>query len=79
MAQSVQEIEQKVRSLRTEERNQLLRDLIADVDGESEHDVERAWLQEAKQRHQQLLDRVTTPVPAAQAIKNARSRLKSEG
>lgn len=79
MAQSVQEIKQKVRSLRTEERNRLLRDLIADIDGESERDIEHVWLQEAKRRYQGLQDRLETPVPSAQAIENARSRLKNEG
>lgn len=78
MARSVQEIEQEIRSLRITERNQLLRDLIADMGGESELDVEEVWLQESQRRHQELRDGLVEPVPAAEVIRKARLRLDSE-
>lgn len=78
MARSVQDIEQEVRSLRIADRNQLLRDLIADIDGGCEHAVEEAWLQEAQRRHQELRDGLVAPVPAAEVIRRAKLRLNSE-
>lgn len=78
MARSIREIEQEVRALQTAERNQLLRELIADVDGESEHGIEEAWLQEAQRRYKELQNGLVEPVPAADVIREARSRLKNE-
>jgi hypothetical protein len=79
MARSVWEIEKELRSLRAEDRNQLLRNLIADIDGEIEHGIEQAWLQEAKRRHKELQDGLVEPVPAAEVIAKAKSRLKNGG
>jgi hypothetical protein len=79
MTRSVQEIAQEVRLLHRGERNQLLRNLIADMDGEPEHDIDQAWLQEAKRRYEELQNSVVEPVPAAEVIQKAKSRLKNEG
>lgn len=78
MARSVREIEQEIRSLQTAERNQLLRDLICDFDGDSEQDVERQWLEEAKRRHKELREGLVKPIPAAEVFTEAKSRLKNE-
>lgn len=78
MARSVREIEQEIRSLQAAERNQLLRDLISDIDGESEQNVEQQWLEEAKRRYKELREGLVKPVPAAEVITKARSRLKDE-
>ncbi len=78
MARSVREIEQEIRSLQTAERNQLLRDLISDIDGESEQDVEQQWVEEAKRRYQELREGLVKPVPAAEVVEKAKSRLKNE-
>ena len=78
MARSIREIEQEVRALQTAERNQLLRELIADMDGEPEHGIKEAWLQEAQQRYKELQSGLVKPVPATDVIRKARSRLKNE-
>lgn len=78
MARSVREIEQEIRSLQAAERNQLLRDLISDIDGGSEQDVEQQWVEEAKRRYQELREGLVIPVPAEEVVKKAKSRLKNE-
>lgn len=78
MARSVREIEQEIRSLQAAERNQLLRDLISDIDGESEQDVEQQWVDEANRRYQELRAGLVKSAPAAEVVEKAKSRLKSE-
>jgi toxin ParE1/3/4 len=56
MAEDVAEIEAKIRALSAEERAELIRSLIADLDGPEEAGVEQAWLEEAERRHRELLD-----------------------
>ncbi len=79
MARSIQEIEQEVRLLGVEDRNRLLRDLIADMDGGSEEDVKQAWSQEAKRRHSELQEGLVEPVLAAEVIRKAKSRVRDGG
>lgn len=68
---------QELRSLRAVKRNQLLRDLIAGIDGgESAPDIEAMWLQEAQQRYGELRDGTVKSVPVEEVIKKARSRLE---
>jgi hypothetical protein len=76
MPHSFEEIEAKIRSLRPEERAELLRALIAELDGPPESHVERAWLDVAQERHRELIDGKTQPVPSERVFERARSRLK---
>jgi hypothetical protein len=76
MATALKEIEAKIRSLKPEERTQLLRSLIAELDGPSETNVERAWLEVAKKRHQEIVERKVKTVSEKQVFEKVRSRLK---
>ena len=76
MARSVEELESEIRSLSADERMHLLRDLIADLDGAMEADVERAWLEEAERRYKDLKDGLVKPIPAEEVFARARARLK---
>ena len=76
MATALKEIEAKIRSLKPEERTQLLRSLIAELDGPSETNVERAWLEVAKKRHREILEKKVKTVPEKQVLERVRSRLK---
>jgi hypothetical protein len=76
MVRSVLEMEQEVRALQTVERNQLLCELIADLDGQSECNAKEAWLHEVQWRYKELQNRQVESVPAAEAIRKAKSRLK---
>ncbi len=76
MAEDVAEIEAKIRALSAEERAELIRSLIADLDGPDDAGVEQAWLEEAKRRHRELLDGKVKGVPGEHVFENLRSRPK---
>ena len=76
MATALKEIEAKIRSLKPEEKTKLLRSLIAELDGPADSDVERAWLEVAKRRHQEIQDGKVKTVPGKQVFEKVRSRLK---
>jgi hypothetical protein len=52
-----------------------LRDIVADLDGERDPEVEKAWLEEAQRRFRELKDGVVEAIPAQEVFKNARDRL----
>ena len=76
MAEDVAEIGAKIRALSAEERVELIRSLIADLDGPEEAGVGQAWLEEAERRHRELLDGKVKGVPGERVFENLRSRLK---
>jgi putative addiction module component (TIGR02574 family) len=76
MADDVAEIEAKIRALSHEEKTELIRSLIADLDGPEDAGVEQAWLEEAERRHRELLDGKVQGVPGEQVFENLRARLK---
>jgi len=75
MSSAVAEIEAKVRTLSREDKAELIRVLIAELDGPADADVERAWLEEAKRRHREIVDGKVKPVPAERVFENLHSRL----
>jgi putative addiction module component (TIGR02574 family) len=70
------EIEEKVRALSPEDRLELIRKLIADLDGPPDTDVDQAWAAEAKRRHQEVIDGKVQTIPGEQVFEHLRSRLK---
>lgn len=76
MATNITEIEAQIRALSPEDKTQLIRTLIAELDGPAEVDVERAWIEEAKRRHRELIDGSVQPVPGERVFANLRARLK---
>lgn len=76
MSNVVAEIEEKIRSLSAEAKTELVRSLIADLDGPAESDVERAWLEEAQRRYREVSSGQVAAVPGEQAFKNLHARLK---
>jgi putative addiction module component (TIGR02574 family) len=76
MSSVVAEIEAKVRTLSREDRAELIRALIAELDGPADADVEGAWLEEAKRRHREIIEGKVKPVPAERVFENLRARLK---
>ena len=77
MSTNVAEIEAKIRSLTFEDKTELIRFLIADLDGPADADVERAWLLEAQRRHREIVEGKVEPVPAQRVFRNLRARLKT--
>ena len=76
MSTNVAEIEAKIRSLTLEDKTELIRSLIADLDGPADADVESAWLVEAQRRHRGIVEGKVEPVPAQRVFQNLRARLK---
>ena len=72
----VAEIEAKIRSLSLEDKTELIRALIAELDGPADADVERAWLEEAQKRHREVIEGKVQPIPGERVFANLRSRLK---
>jgi putative addiction module component (TIGR02574 family) len=76
MADLISEIAEKIRSLSQEDRTELMRKLIADLDGLPDTDVDGAWAAEAERRHQEIIDRRVETIPAERVFENLRSRFK---
>lgn len=76
MSANVAEIEAKIRSLSLEDKTDLLRVLIAELDGPADEDVEQAWLAEAQRRHREVLEGKVKPIPGERVFENLRARLK---
>ena len=76
MASIVEDIEARIRSLKPEEKTELLRSLIAELDGPLGGNVERAWVEVAKRRHQEIVEGKIQAIPADRVFENVRSRLK---
>ena len=76
MSTVVAEIEAKFRSLSLEDKAELVRALIAELDGPAESDVERMWLEEAQRRHREVLEGKVQPVAGERVFANLRARLK---
>jgi putative addiction module component (TIGR02574 family) len=77
MARTIEDIESEIRTLSADDRMHLLRDLIADLDGAIDKDVEKAWLDEAERRHRELKEGTVEPVPAEEVFARARARLNT--
>jgi len=78
MTDEVAEIEAKIRALSPEEKAELIRALIAELDGPEEEGVEQAWLEEAERRQRELLDGKVQGIPGHQVFEGLRSRLKRQ-
>ena len=76
MSTNVAEIEAKIRSLSLEDKTELIRSLIADLDGSADADVEHAWLIEAQRRHREIAEGKAKSIPAQRVFQNLRARLK---
>jgi putative addiction module component (TIGR02574 family) len=76
MATVVEEIEAKIRSLNAAEKTELLRSLIAELDGPPQSDSEDEWIATAKKRYREIADGHIKAVPADHVFEKVRSRLK---
>jgi putative addiction module component (TIGR02574 family) len=76
MSTDVAEIEAKIRSLSVEDKTELLRALIDELDGPADADAERAWLLEAQRRQREIRDGKVKTVPGERVFENVLARLK---
>jgi putative addiction module component (TIGR02574 family) len=75
MSAVVDELEARIRALSPDDRLELLRLLIAELDGPPDPEVESAWLEEARRRHREIVEGAVQPVPGDQVFENLRARL----
>lgn len=76
MSPATAEIEAKIRQLSPDERADLIRSLIAELDSPADADVEAAWVKEAQRRHREVVEGKVQPVPGQRVFANLRNRLK---
>lgn len=76
MSTAVAEIEAKIRALSPNEKTDLIRSLIAELDGPADAGVEAAWLKEAQRRHREIVEGKVQPIPGERVFANLRARLK---
>ena len=75
MARSVKDIEKEIRSLSADDRVELLRTLIAELDTPADPNVERAWLETAQRRYRELVEGKIKGIPGPLVFERLRSRL----
>ena len=76
MAKSISDIENDIRALSREERRELLRTLIGELDTPADPDVEHAWLEASQRRYRELIEGRVTGVPGRLVFERLRSRLR---
>ncbi len=76
MSTAVAEFESKFRALSPDEKVDVIRSLIAELDGPPDTDVEVAWLEEAQRRHREIVEGKVHPVPGERVFANLSARLK---
>jgi len=75
MAKAIKDIEAEIRGLSSEDRINLLRTLIAELDAPADANVERAWLETAQRRYRELVEGKVKGVPGPLVFDRLRSRL----
>jgi hypothetical protein len=75
MRRGVKDIERDIRSLTAEERIELLRSLIAELDAPGDVNVEREWLQTAQYRYRELVEGKVQGVPGPLVFRRLRAKL----
>jgi putative addiction module component len=75
VAKAVKEIEEDIRALSSDEKLQLLRSLLAELDAPADPNVERAWLETAQRRYRELIEGKVQGVPGPLVFERLRARL----
>ena len=76
MARPVKDIEQDIRTLSAEDKVELLRRLIAELDTPADPNVERVWLETAQRRYRELVEGKVKGVAGPLVFERLRARLE---
>src|SRR5437016_4326650 len=76
MARALPEIEDEIRALNDGQRRELLRTLIAELDGPAEPGVEEAWLDEGERRDREIESGAVQTVSAEEVSRDAAQLLR---
>jgi Putative addiction module component len=75
MARALKDIEREIRELSAEEKVELMRSLIAELDAPADANVERAWLETSQRRYRELVEGKVKGVPGPLVFDRLRKRL----
>jgi hypothetical protein len=75
MTRAVKDIEREIRELSSEDKIELLRALIAELDAPADANVERAWLETSQRRYRELVEGRVRGVPGPLVFDRLRKRL----
>lgn len=75
MAKQLEELERKIRALSEEEKVDLLRALVEELDAPADSDVERAWLETSQRRYRELVEGEVEGIPGPEVFRRLRARL----
>ena len=75
MVRAVKDIEAEIRSLSSEDKIELRRALIAELDTPADPNVERKWLETAQRRYRELIEGKVKGIPGPLVLDRLRSRL----
>jgi len=76
MVRAIEDIEKDIRSLSDEEKRDLLRTLIAELDPPADPNVEKAWLETSQRRYRELVEGKVRGVPGPVVFERLRFRLR---
>lgn len=76
MARALAEIEREIRELDTQQKRDLLRALIAELDSPADAEAEKAWLKESQRRYRELVEGKVKGVPGPVVFERLRARLR---
>lgn len=76
MTTAVTAIETQIRALSREDKADLVKSMIADLDGPADEGVQRAWLEEAQRRHLEIVEGKVEAIPAEQVFASLRAGQK---
>lgn len=76
MTRPIEDIQRDIRALSGDEKRELLRSLIAELDTPADPDVEKAWLEASQRRYRELVEGKVKGVPGPLVFERLRSRLR---
>lgn len=75
MPRQIIELERQIRALSGEEKVELLRVLVEELDAPADPDVERAWLETSQRRYRELVEGKVEGIPGPRVFQRLRDRL----
>jgi hypothetical protein len=75
MSKPVKDIDREILGLSSDERPELMRALIADLDAPADANVERAWLETSQRRYREPVEGRVKGVPGPLVLDRLRTRL----
>ena len=75
MPKAVKDIEREIRELSSEDRAELMRALVAELDAPADANVEQAWLETSQRRYRELIEGKVKGVAGPLVFDRMRKRL----